>query len=102
MDSGLTFSGMSGERATTWGGWEAPAFDVVAAASVNLRVPTDRSSYEGRSHSLWFGDIQTRGEYGWFETAFMVSPMIPRQGRQDPFALDPGEESAVHVRIPPV
>jgi eukaryotic-like serine/threonine-protein kinase len=24
----------------------------------------------------------------------MISPMIARQGRQDPFALDPGEESA--------
>jgi hypothetical protein len=28
------------------------------------------------------------------ETAFMFSPLLARQGRQEPFALDPGEESA--------
>ncbi len=27
----------------------------------------------------------------------MVSPLIARQGRQDPFALDPGEEAAKAV-----
>lgn len=93
----LTFGAGAGEHRTSWGGWTAPPFDIVSVASVNLRVPADRSGYEGRSHSLWFGNIQTPGEYGWFETAFMISPVIPRQGRQDPFALDPGEESAKAV-----
>jgi len=93
----LTFSAASGGHGTSWGGWTAPPFDVVSVASVDLRVPADRYGYEGRSHSLWFGDIQVPGEYGWFETAFMISPMIAMQGRQDPFALDPGEEAAKAV-----
>jgi len=33
-------------------------------------------------------------EYAWYETAFMVSPLIARRGRQDPFTLAPGEEAA--------
>jgi eukaryotic-like serine/threonine-protein kinase len=93
----LTFSAASEGQGTSWGGWTAPPFDVVSVASVNLKVPADRNGYEGRSHSLWFGDIQEPGQYGWYETAFMISPMIARQGRQDPFALDPGEEAAKAV-----
>jgi len=45
-------------------------------------------------HSLWYCDAQEEGRYQWFETAFMVSPFIPQRGRQDPFAMDPGEDSA--------
>jgi hypothetical protein len=92
----MTFSPANG-RPVTWGGWQAPAFDVVSVAAIGIRVPTDRYGYEGRSHSLWFGDIAQVGQYGWYETAFMVSPLIAKQGRQDPFALDPGEESAKAV-----
>lgn len=92
----LTFSANSGSS-TSWGNWTAPPFDVVSAASINLKIPTDRFGYEGRSHSLWFGDIQETGRYGWYETAFMISPLIARQGRQDPFALDPGEQAAKAV-----
>ena len=74
--------------------WESPALDVVCHAVLSLRVPEDRYQYEGRSHSLWFCDAQAAGEYAWYETAFMVSALIARRGRQDPFALAPGEESA--------
>lgn len=77
-----------------WGAWEAPAFDVVAHAAVGVRIPANSVGYEGRSHSLWFCDAQEEGRYCWFEAAFMVSPLIPKRGRQDPFALLPGEESA--------
>ncbi|MGQ5696318.1 serine/threonine-protein kinase [Rhodococcus erythropolis] len=93
----LTFNSIRRQTGAPWGGWQVPAFDVAAFASLSLRVPADRYAYEGRSHSLWFGDIQKTGEYGWYETAFMVSPMVNKQGRQDPFALDPGEESAKAV-----
>jgi hypothetical protein len=92
----MTFSGVS-DHPVSWGGWQPPAFDLVAVASVNLLIPADRSGYEGRSHSLWFGDIQQAGQYGWYETAFMFSPFIAKQGRQDPFALDPGEAAAKAV-----
>jgi serine/threonine-protein kinase len=71
-----------------------PAFDVICHAELNLRIPEDRHQYQGRSHSLWFCDGQAEGEYAWYETAFMVSALIPRRGRQNPFALPPGEESA--------
>jgi hypothetical protein len=80
-----------------WGGWDPPAFDVIAFAAITLSIPADRSQYEGRGAALWFGDVQTAGEFKWFETAFMVSPLVPRRGRQNPFALSPGEESAKAV-----
>jgi hypothetical protein len=43
---------------------------------------------------VWFCDAETAGEYAWYETALMVSPLIPRRGRQNPFALAPGEAAA--------
>ena len=73
---------------------EAPAFDVVCHAALDLKIPVDRYEYEGRSHSLWFCDAETAGEHAWYETAFMVSALIPRRGRQNPFALAPGEAAA--------
>ena len=87
----------SGPGDQAWGGWTAPPFDVVSCCSVNLRIPVDRHGYEGRSHSLWFGDIQEAGAYAWYETAFMVSPIMPRRGRQAPFSLPPGESAAKAV-----
>lgn len=74
--------------------WETPALDVISHTALDLRVPEDQYQYEGRSHSLWFCDAKTAGEFAWYEAAFMVSPLIPRRGRQDPFALSPGEEAA--------
>jgi serine/threonine-protein kinase len=92
----LTLSSPSRTSPNPWQ-WEPPAFDVVSHAELNLRIPEDQYQYEGRSHSLWFCDAQAPGEFAWYETAFMVSPFIARQGRQDPFALPPGEESAKAV-----
>jgi serine/threonine protein kinase len=69
-------------------------FDLVAFSEVSLSIPADQYGYEGREHSLWFGDIQQPGAYGWFETAFMVMPLIQKRGRQEPFALNPGREAS--------
>ncbi len=77
-----------------WGGWDPPKFDVILSAEVNLRIPPNRSEYEGRGHALWYCDAEKEGEFAWYETAFMISALIPRRGRQNPFALTPGEESA--------
>lgn len=78
-----------------WGGWQPPAFDVICSASISIVVPPNRYGYEGRSHSLWYCDARAAGEYGWFETAFMHTPLMRREPRgQDPFALKPGEASA--------
>lgn len=80
-----------------WGSWEAPIFSVDAWASIDLRVPASRDGWEGRSHSLWFGDIQEADSFAWFETAFMITPLMRRQTRLEPFALEPGESAAKAV-----
>lgn len=77
-----------------WGGWEAPSFDVVLYAQLRIRIPPESANYWGRSHSLWYCDAVAENEYGWYETAFMVNPLIPQRGRENPFALDPGEAAA--------
>jgi eukaryotic-like serine/threonine-protein kinase len=92
----LRFSGVQATAADPWN-WTAPAFEVLAHASLELETPSNRMNYEGRSHSLWFCDAQQGGQFAWYETAFMISPMIARRGRKDPFALDPGEDAAKAV-----
>jgi serine/threonine-protein kinase len=69
-------------------------FDVVCSASLNLTVPQDYYGYSGRSHSLWFGDVQVAGQYGWYETAFMHHPLSGHMSTHTPFSLDPGAEAA--------
>ncbi len=85
----LSLSPQTRTAVSPWN-WQVPALDVICHASLNLRIPQDRYQYEGRSHSLCFCDAQVESEYAWDETAFMVMALIPRRGRQDPFALDPG------------
>lgn len=80
----------------TWGGWERPKFDVIAQSSLTVRFPR-YSDYEGRSHSLWYCDAENRGEYAWYETAFMCSGLSRRRSTIDPFSLDTGEEAAKAV-----
>lgn len=80
-----------------WGSWTPPAFDVIGHSALGIRFPADYRQYEGRGHSLWYGDVQEVGRYHWFETAFMVAGFIPQRGSQDPFSLNPGEESAKAV-----
>jgi hypothetical protein len=77
-----------------WGEWQPPAFRVIASAEVGISIPRNRYGYEGRSHSLWFCDAIEVGRFSWFETAFMISPLIPKQVPQNPFALPPGEGAA--------
>ena len=93
----LTLSEPSPHQQGAWGGWNPPHFDVICTASLDLKTSSNRYDYDGRSHSLWFGDIQQSGDYRWFETAFMISALIAMRSRQNPFALEPGEESAKAV-----
>ena len=95
-DAKLSFSS-SRERPGRWGDWEAPIFAVDASAFIDLRIPETRDGYEGRSHSLWFGDIQEAGSFGWYETAFMVTPLMGERRPHDPFALAPSEPAAKAV-----
>lgn len=93
-DAELEFTEPSQTTQSPWGTWKLPAFDVIAHAAIGLRIPPGRNEYEGRVHSLWYCDAQHEGRYQWFETAFMVSPLIPKRGRRDPFAIDPSEDAA--------
>jgi hypothetical protein len=70
------------------------SLDVVAFSELDLSIPPDPYGYGGREHSLWFGDVQQQGAYCWFETAFMFMPLIQRRARQEPFALNPGDEAS--------
>jgi eukaryotic-like serine/threonine-protein kinase len=64
-------------------------FDVVAHASIALTVPPGTQDYRGRAHSLWFCDAVNEGEYAWYETAFMSSPLTNTRDSTAPFALTP-------------
>lgn len=77
-----------------------PAFDVIAYTTIAVQKPRDRYGYEGRSHSLWFCDAHDEGVYRWFETAFMVFPLIPRTSSVNPFAFPPMDEEAAEAFSP--
>ena len=68
-------------------------FEVVGYSSITLRIPRDQFGYEGRCHSLWYCDAQEDGVYRWYETAFMINPIISRSVPIDPFALNPGQDA---------
>ena len=70
-----------------------PPFEIMAYSDITLQITPDRHGYEGRSHSLWYCDAQETGMFRWYETAFMISPLIPKRGRIDPFTLEPGREA---------
>jgi hypothetical protein len=70
-----------------WQGNSAPRFDVIASATMIVRVPPNRSGYQGRSHSLWFCDAKVAGQYRWYETAFMTTLGLGED--VEPFALSP-------------
>jgi serine/threonine-protein kinase len=84
----------SSTRAEPWGVSPAPAFEVVSHSTMSIQIPQNRYGYNGRSHALWFCDAQEAGRFQWFETAFMISPLVRQLNPQDPFALDPGEEAS--------
>jgi serine/threonine-protein kinase len=53
-----------------WNSSSQAPFEIVAFANISITNPRSPEVYMGRSHSLWFGDVQTRGDYAWYETAF--------------------------------
>jgi serine/threonine protein kinase len=89
----LAFGSVEESRDEAWGSWKLP-FRVIAYSSIEIRIPPDRHQYEGRSHSLWFCDARELDVFSWHEAAFMVSPLIPRRGRKNPFAVAPSLDAA--------
>jgi serine/threonine-protein kinase len=74
-------------------------FDVVATSELHLEQESGR--YAGRRHSLWFCDAQETGCYAWFETAFMVHPLMGQRSTgfsaadvYEPFAASPNDQAA--------
>jgi serine/threonine protein kinase len=77
-----------------WGARGRPAFDVVTHSTLNSRTPANLYGYEGRSHSLWYCDPFKEDRFGWYEVAFMHSPLLQRTSSMAPFALPPGQDAA--------
>jgi len=97
-DAQLTLSGPRETDPEIWSTTSTPApFDVIASATLSLKIPANHYGYEGRSHSLWYADAQTEDQYQWFETAFMTTPLRPVAGNMEPFTRDPHQESRAAV-----
>lgn len=97
-DAQLTLSGPRETDPEIWNTTSTPApFDVIASATLSLKVPANYRGYEGRSHSLWYADAQVEGQYQWFETAFMNTPLRSVAGTREPFTRDPHQESRAAV-----
>lgn len=78
---------------SAWGNPSPVPFDVISSTRLELEIPPDQYGYKGRGHSLWYGDVQKESEYQWFETAFMITPLLDRPSPISPFAKDPGPEA---------
>ncbi len=82
-----------------WGDPQCPAFDLIAYGEVKVvhlpYGPWMRDfGHAERSHSLYFCDAVVAGTYTWFETAFMLSPLVTHRASSAPCALGPGAEAA--------
>jgi eukaryotic-like serine/threonine-protein kinase len=81
-----------GARAVEEGLWseQVPNFDVIAAATIMVtqNLPTN-AGFRSRAHSLWYGDIQSEGEYSWFEVCFASRGVQSPRPDTLPFEWDP-------------
>ncbi|EPD89006.1 hypothetical protein HMPREF1207_01749 [Paenibacillus sp. HGH0039] len=90
--STLTVQPVEETNNNNWGHFK-PAFQVLAHASIEVRIPPNRYQYEGRGHSVWYCDAEEEGVFHWYETAYMFTPIFNGTGLQNPFSLSPGVES---------
>lgn len=80
----------------SWGTEHVTApFDVISSAHIKLSSRTTVRGYQGRSHSFWYADVMSGGQYGWYETAFINSVLLPPQPPVHPFAMNPNEKAAL-------
>jgi serine/threonine-protein kinase len=73
-------------------------FTVIAYAEIALLAPGSHG-YRGRSHSLWYCDLEEEGRFAWYELAFMNSPLLGQMSTIAPFCQSPVEGA---VAIQPV
>jgi len=93
LKASMKFHKVEQNKIVAWKGINLP-FRVLAHSEIEIDIPEDRYQYSGRSHALWYCDAVKADEYHWYETAFMISAMLPAQGKKNPFALSPNAESA--------
>jgi serine/threonine protein kinase len=79
---------------TLWSDALAPAFEVVQMSHLVLRCLSPIRGYTGRSHSLWYGDVETVGQYHWYETAFIDSVWLNKQTARRPYQMPPANDAA--------
>ena len=65
-------------------------FAVVAFAALTL-MASGSDGYRGRSHSLWYCDLEEEGRYSWYEMAFMHQPLTRTVSDIAPFTQSPAE-----------
>lgn len=75
--------------------WSGP-FEVIACASIELLQTSSQNEYPGRSHSLWYCDALHKGQFEWFELAFMD---WRNHQRMVPYAAQPEEISITFERV---
>lgn len=75
--------------------WSGP-FEVIASASIQLLQTSTHNDYPGRSHSLWYCDALHKGQFEWFELAFMD---VRNHQRMVPYAAQPEEISIAFERV---
>ena len=78
--------------------WSGP-FEVIACASIQLLQTSTHNDYAGRSHSLWYCDALHKGQFEWFELAFMDSPLFGGRQRMEPYAAQPEQISTAFERV---
>ena len=95
----LTVSGSNMCEVSSDANSEGPPFEIVAYASIALRLSSASPDYLGRSHSLWYCDAKEPGVFRWYETAFMISPFVPQTSRLKPFSMDPCEDAFLALSV---
>ena len=79
-------------------------FDVIAFASISvIQDRRLRNGYVGRSHSLWYCDPHTAGQFGWHELAFMDSPLgrgaVTPFGEMVPYSASPNKAESAFTGV---
>ncbi|WP_330275145.1 serine/threonine protein kinase [Lentzea sp. NBC_00516] len=74
-----------------WEDWDGVPFDVVACTEISVEMPANRLGYEGRSHSLWYCDVEQAGRFQWYETGFMAFS-LNETASVTPFSMRPSRE----------
>lgn len=62
---------------------------MIAHSAIGISIPQDRYGNQGRLHSLWYCDAKRAGEFRWYETGFMASPIVRRDTTFYPVAFEP-------------